>query len=273
MSAPLENLPSWAIETGWVVLAIAVHAALLGVMPRTPAGAPPSDSGDAVAVAIVDEDVLMPEPEPAAPEEPAPEEAPDPEPVEPPRTPKTFKAPKETPQKPKEPPAAAPETPVSFDNLVLTNEEGGEPSSWAIDPASGESREGPIGRPGAVVTGRSRDGVAGGVVGGTGTGLVVDVGDLSKRPIPPSLKQKLEKLYPKKARQEGVEGEVVLRLQVGPDGLPSKIRIVSESPEGYELGRACVRTLEGEKWQPPIGKEGKPVTTRVTYRCGFEIRY
>lgn len=270
MSASLENLPSWALETGWVVLAIAVHAAFLGVMPHTPPPAVSPNEADTVPVAIVDEPIAT---EPQAPaEEPplAPEQTP--EPVEPVPTPKTFKAPKAPPKAPPEPPAAAPETPVEFDNLVLTNE-GDEPSSWTVEPGSGKSREGPIGRPDAVVTGRSREGVVGGVIGGTGTGLVVDVGDLSKQPIPPPLKQKLEKLYPKKARQEGVEGEAVLRLQIGPDGLPSKIRIVSESPAGYDLGKACLKTLQGEKWQPPIGKDGKPVTTRVTYRCGFEIRY
>jgi protein TonB len=267
MSASVENLPSWALETGWVVLAIAMHAAFLGAMPRTPASGPEGPM-DTVAVAIIDQEPRAesePAPEPQVPEQP-------PEPIAPPPSPKTFKAPKEPPKAPEEPPAAAPETPVAFDNLVLTNE-GDEPSSWTIEPGSGQSREGPIGRPDAVVTGRSRDGVIGGVVGGTGTGVVVEVGDLSKQPIPPSLKQKLERLYPRKARQEGVEGEAVIRLQIGPDGLASSIRIVSESPPGYELGKACVETLEGEKWQPPIGKDGKPVATRVTYRCGFEIRY
>ncbi|MGB8332036.1 MAG: energy transducer TonB [Polyangiales bacterium] len=267
MSNPLENLAPWALETGWIVLAIAMHAAFLGLTPRVPGGSGVEGSLDAVAVSIVDEKIVADEPEVAAAEEPA-----EPEPVRPPQTPKTFRAPKEPPAEPKEPPAAAPETPIAFDNVVLTNE-GDEPSSWAMDPGSGESREGPIGRPDAVVTGRSRDGIAGGVVGGTGLGIVVDVGDLSKQPIPPSLKQKLEKLYPKKARQEGIEGEVVIRLQIGPDGLPSQIRVISEDPAGYELGRACVKTLQGERWEPPIGKDGKPVTTRVTYRCGFEIRY
>jgi TonB family protein len=224
---------------------------------------------DTVAVAIVEEDPAPPEPEEQAPE---PEEPAEPEPVKPPPKPKTFKAPEEPPKAPEEPPAAAPETPVAFDNIVLTNE-GDEPSSWAVDPGSGESREGPIGRPDAVVTGRSRDGIVGGIVGGTGIGVVVDVGDLSRQPIPPSLKRKLEKLYPKKAHQEGIEGEAVLRLQIAPDGFPAKIRIISEDPTGYELGRACMKTLQGEQWKPPLDQDGKPVTTRITYRCGFEIRY
>ena len=266
MSTPLENVAPWALETGWVVLAIATHALFLGLMPDIPMGSGAEDPRDTVSIAIVEEDPVTPEPEEQTPE---PEE---PEPVKPPPKPKTFKAPKESPKAPEEPPAAAPETPVAFDNIVLTND-GDEPSSWAIDPGSGESSDKPIGRPDAVVTGRSRDGIVGGIVGGTGLGVVVDVGDLSRQPIPPSLKRKLEKLYPKKARQEGIEGEAVLRLQIAPDGLPAKIRIISEDPTGYELGRACLQTLQGEKWNPPIDKNGKAVTTRITYRCGFEIKY
>jgi TonB family protein len=272
MSSPLENQASWVLETAWVVLAIATHALFLGVMPRVATGPGIEDPRTEVAIAIVEEDPVAAEPEEETPEPPAPEEPAEPEPVKPPPKPKTFKAPEEPPKAPEEPPAAAPETPVAFDNVVLTNE-GDEPSSWAIEPGSGESREGPIGRPDAVVTGRSRDGVVGGIIGGTGLGVVVDVGDLSRQPIPPSLKQKLEKLYPKKARQEGIEGEAVLRLQITPDGLPSKIRIISEDPTGYELGKACMKTLQGEPWKPPFDKDGKPVTTRITYRCGFEIRY
>jgi TonB family protein len=87
------------------------------------------------------------------------------------------------------------------------------------------------------------------------------------------LKRKLERLYPRKARAEGVEGQAIIRLQIGPDGLPAKIRVISEDPTGYELGEACVKTLKGETWQPPLGEDGKAVTTRITYRCGFEIRY
>lgn len=275
MITPLENLPPWVLETGWVVLAVLAHAIAIGVMPPQPRGDGPNGGLETVAVAIVDEPI-PPEPEATAEEETERVEEPEPaepERVEPPPKPKTFQAPKEPAKELlDEPPAAAPETPVAFDNIVLTNE-GDEPASWAVDPGSGESREGPIGRPDAVVTGRSREGVAGGIIGGTGVGVVVDVGDLSRQPIPPALKAKLEKLYPKKARQEGVEGRADARLYVGPDGLPSKIRILSEEPDGYQFGEACKRALQGEKWKPPIDKDGKPVTTRVTFRCGFEIRY
>jgi len=267
MATGFGNATNWAFEATWVVLAILTHAALLGGMPNPPDRPGMVASSDAVDVSFIEEEIEEPEPE--EPEEPEPEE---PEEVKPPPKPKTFKAPKGPPKAPEEPPAAAQETPVAFDNLVLTNDGDGD-SSWAIEQASGKSVEGPIGSPNAAVTGRSKIGVVGGVIGGTGIGVVIDVGDLSRQPIPPALKRKLERLYPKKALAEGVEGKAVIRLQIGPNGLPAKIRVISEDPTGYELGEACVKALKGETWQPPLGKDGKAVTTRITYRCGFEIRY
>ena len=267
MATGFGNTSQWAFEGTWVVLAILAHAALIGGIPQPPKGSGVISPGDPVDVSFIEEEIEEPEPEEV--EEPVEPEKP--EVVKPPPKPKTFKAPKEA-SLPEEPPAAAQETPVAFDNVILTNDGDGE-SSWSTEQASGKSVEGPIGSPNAAVTGRSKVGVVGGVIGGTGIGVVVDVGDLSRQPIPPTLKRKLERLYPKKARAEGVEGEAVIRLQVGADGVPAKIRVITEDPPGYELGDACVKTLKGEVWEPPVDKTGKRVTTRVTYRCGFEIRY
>jgi TonB family protein len=266
MAIGFGNTTNWAFEATWVVLAILTHALFLGGMPRPPARSGMVAPTDTVDVSFIEDDIEEPEAEeaPAKPEEP--------EEVKPPPKPQTFKAPKEPPKAPEEPPAAARETPVAFDNVVLTNEGDGD-SSWTIEQASGKSVEGPIGSPNAAVTGRSKSGIVGGMIGGTGIGVVVDVGDLSRAPIPPALKRKMERLYPKKAHAEGVEGEAVIRLQISPDGLPTKIRVISENPTGYELGDACVKTLKGEGWEPPLNKDGERVTTRVTYRCGFEIRH
>ena len=73
MSTPLENLPPWVLETGWVVLAIATHVAFLGAMPHVPTDLGGGDGSELVAVAIVDE--------PAQEEQEAPVEE-EPEPVE-----------------------------------------------------------------------------------------------------------------------------------------------------------------------------------------------
>jgi hypothetical protein len=46
-----------------------------------------------------------------------------------------------------------------------------------------------------------------------------------------------------------------------------------EYPTGYELGQACIKTLKREAWKAQVDKDGKPFTTRIIYRCGYEIRY
>ena len=98
MTSPLENLPPWALETAWVVLAIVTHAGLIAAMPPIPTGDGGND--DSVVVSIVDENFVT-EPEEAEDEQPEPvEEAkpPEPEPVKPPPKPKTLKAPKDPPE-------------------------------------------------------------------------------------------------------------------------------------------------------------------------------
>ena len=63
MSNALENQASWALEAAWVVLAIATHALLLGLMPKAPMGSGAEDPFDTVAIAIVDEAPVAAEPE------------------------------------------------------------------------------------------------------------------------------------------------------------------------------------------------------------------
>lgn len=139
MSNPLENLAPWALDTAWLVVAVAMHAAFLGLTPKLGSGRGPDEPLDPVAIAIVEQEPPAPElEEPLEEQAPEPEEPAEPEPVKPPPKPKTWRAPKEPPKAPEEPPAAAPETPVAFDNIVLTNE-GDEPSSWAMDPGSEKS--------------------------------------------------------------------------------------------------------------------------------------
>lgn len=272
MDQQIDESIGWTGAAGWLVLALAVHFGALLALPRVPPSERPSEDLAEVSFSVVEEE--PPAPEETDEEEPSaeaePEEPEEPEPVKPPPKPKAVRASKEAPT-PDEPPAAAEETPVSFDNLVLTNE-GESQEGWEIAAGSGEEREGPIGNPNAAVTGRSREGQPGGVIGGTGTGIV-EAGDLSKQPGAPSLRRKLERLYPPKARAEGREGSAVVRLQVNSDGSTSNLRLISESVPGYDFGDACLRALRGEKWDPPLDKDGRRVATRVNFKCGFTIRY
>jgi hypothetical protein len=252
-----ENRTHWALEGMWVVLAIVAHALFIGGMPRSHERSAWVAFGNVVDMAIVEEEAETEEVEEPAAVKPAP-----------PR--RSFRATKKA-SAPKAPPPAQ-ETPAAFDNVVLTEKAHGD-SSWSAEQASGKSVEGPIGSPNAVVTGESKMGVAGGVVGGGVRGVVIDTGDLSREMFAPPFNRTPKRLKPNAAGTVGVEGEAFVRLQVSAEGVPSNWQVIAETPRGYELGEACIKTLRREAWQAPLGEDAKPITARIIYRCGYEIWY
>jgi TonB family protein len=123
---------------------------------------------------------------------------------------------------------------------------------------------GPVGRAGARVTGRNVDGAP-----SDGT-PVVGLGNLSQPPEPPNLAASLERLYPGAARQKGLGGTAKVRLRVMPDGSVRDLVIMAESVTGF--GEACLQTLRGSRWTPPLDRGGQAVSTHVQYTCRFEVR-
>ena len=58
-----------------------------------------------------------------------------------------------------------------------------------------------------------------------------------------------------------------------PDGSFERIRVRSESIEGQGFGQQCVRCLRNRRWaSAPLGRDGGPVATDVSYRCRFNFR-
>lgn len=245
---------NWAFEGWWVVLAILTHAILIGGMPSPPDRSRAVAPSDLVDLSFIEEE--------AAPVEPA-------EAVKPPPRLKKLRVAKRP--SPSKAPPPAQETPAAFDNVVLTDDGKNEPL-WEVGEASGKSVEDPIGSPNSAVTGESKVGVVGGVIGGTGRGVVVEVGDLSREPVTPFLELRLERPDPKQLGPEGGVGEAFVRLRVSAAGVPSDWQLIAEDPPGYELGQACIDTLKREAWQAELDRNGKPITKRIIYRCGFEIR-
>lgn len=222
-----------------------------------------------------------PEPEPPAPEpepevaepEPAPEPEPPPREPPPPRT----NEPPPPPPAPGPPPQAdpEPEEPLDLTGLTLTSEGG----SFAVAAGDGTEREGPIGPPPPRTVPRGRpDGVPGGTGGGgteEGTGPpVVAFRDLSRRPEQPSgLGERLEQLYPPEARSQGLDGQAIVRFRIEPDGSLSGLRVVSESVSGFGFGAACVQSLRGQRFSPPLDRNGNAVATIVTrFPCSWRVR-
>ncbi|HJL18527.1 MAG TPA: energy transducer TonB [Sandaracinaceae bacterium LLY-WYZ-13_1] len=211
----------------------------------------------------VEMEVLEPEPEP---EPVVRERDPLPQPEPPPE---------ETPP-PEEPPPAE-EAIADFTGETLTNEEG---PTWSSETGSGEAMEGPIGQPGATVTGRRRRGQQGGRVGGTGEGedpgpRIVPVGDLSRPPgirDVDRLRRTLQDNYPSRARELGIEGTARVRIRVRADGRVQPLAVLSESYEGF--GQACRQTLRrGGRFEPPLDRNGEPVDTITAFTCTFQVRF
>lgn len=266
MPAARNEAPKSAL---WLGLSVAVHAAtffVLGIVPAAPMRA----TDDIVEVSLVEE---PPPPPPvveeAPPEEAEPEPEPEPEPVKPPpkpAKPAATKPPKEPPPPSKEPPAPAEETIADFSGTTLTGQGG-----WASAVGSGGSMDKPIGAPNAVATGANRAGVAGGVVGGTGT-RVVPESDLSRRPSAPNaalLNAALERCYPKSARQQGIEGVARIRVRVLASGKLQPLATLSETYPSF--AEACKCSLRGMSFQPGLDKSGQPVATDIPYTCRFTV--
>ena len=233
---------------------------------------------EAIAIEIVDVDPApapepAPEPEPEAPPVPAPE--PEPEPIPEPervvrRERPTAPPPSEAP--PAEEPPPAEETVADFSGMTLSNDEG---ASWAAAAGNGAPIDGPIGRPGAQVTGRNRRGNPEGTPGARGSGDgedtdIVPMRDLSQRPGPPNsrLEAELRRTFPREARNLGIDGSARVRLRVEPTGRVRVLRVVSEDHTGF--GDACREAIRRSgRWDAPRDRHGDAVTTVLTFRCTF----
>jgi len=77
----------------------------------------------------------------------------------------------------------------------------------------------------------------------------------------------VEPVYPPAARQEGVQGRVVLEVLVGPDGTVSDVIVRSSVPLLDEAAMAAVR-----QWRyAPTFREGEPIAVVVTVAITFGV--
>jgi TonB family protein len=200
-----------------------------------------------------------------APPPPAPEPTPEPARAPAPRPARALRVarvnnPAPTPPPPSEAPVA--ETAADFTGTTLTND--GPGAGWTSATGNGEAMHGPVGRPGARVTGRSIEGQADSGV------PIVGVGNLARPPEPPALATALERVYPPEARRKGLAGTARVRLRVMPAGEVRELALIAESGPGF--GEACRQTLRASRWSPPLDRSGQPVSTFVQYTCRFEVR-
>jgi TonB family protein len=168
------------------------------------------------------------------------------------------------------PPSAAPppaeEAPADFTGQTLTND--GPGPGWSSATGNGEKMNGPVGRPGAKVTRRVVDGDSAGT-GASGPRTVTLAGLSSPPAPPPELADRLVAAYPPDARAKGLAGKAVVKARISPEGRVRDMSIVSESAPGF--GAACETTLRDSEWSPPLDREGRAVSTFISYTCRFNV--
>ena len=116
---------------------------------------------------------------------------------------------------------------------------------------------GPIARPAALAPAAPR------------APALAKLSDLSRKPRAPSLDAALRRNYPPELRRRGTEGQAEVRVVIDRFGRVGEIAVVSESAAGF--AEACRKTLAGSRWSEPLDRDGQPVSTRLTYRCRFQI--
>jgi len=248
-NAPLASL---------IAASIGLHVGIVMALPAGSATAPRPP-------ATVEIDVVAPPPprevvaEPAARTyAPAPRTV---KPVTPRPAPKRVTAPAPTPT----PAPAAPEAPADLTGVTLTNDHGG----WSSATGNGEQMTGAIGARTGEVTGRRHAGNDAAAPKAAAGEVVVAAGDLSRPPKPPGLEAQLAANYPAAARTSGLTGRAKIRLRVHANGSVGGMRVISQSSDGF--GTACIATLRGSHWEPPLDADGRAVATDVAYTCEFEV--
>lgn len=250
-----------------VVTSIGLHAGAFAALPAAEAPRPqPPQLVEMVLVATAEPPAVPPAPIATAPEpEPAPQARRIARTTARPSTP-APRTPRPAPPPPSAEPPPAAEAPADFTGVTLTND--GPGAAWQSPVGNGAQITGAIGRPGGEVTGRRRDGAAAGDGAGSGE-RVVAAGDLSRAPRPPDLSAALASHYPEAARTSALRGRAKVRVRIHADGRVGALRVLSESAAGF--GAACVATLRGSRWQPPLDGSGRAVATDVAYTCEFEV--
>lgn len=72
--------------------------------------------------------------------------------------------------------------------------------------------------------------------------------------------------YPAEARRAGIEGTVVMAIEIDADGHVSGVKVM-DGP-GYGLDEAAARAVKRFRWRP-AAKNGEAVSTRLTWKYTF----
>lgn len=86
---------------------------------------------------------------------------------------------------------------------------------------------------------------------------------------PPQVLNWTKPPYPEQARQQGVEGTVVVHVTVNASGEPSRVRVARSSGHSG-LDEAAVAQVRRAQFSPAL-EEGKPVSMRISFKVRFRL--
>jgi protein TonB len=123
-----------------------------------------------------------------------------------------------------------------------------------------------VGNTVAGVLGGVLDGREGGLVGATGGAL-----ELKQVASAPRVLQQIKPQYPRSARNDGIEGLVLVRVIIGVDGRiePGSTRVVRSVPA---LDAAAVSAVSQWRFSPALGRQGRPVRVIVEIPVQFSLK-
>ena len=247
------------------LVALVVHALLLGVAVAMPAGAPAVEEPEEPELVFVQ---FSPGPAAAPPAlVAAAAAAPAVQQEVPPR-------PRPIPQPKAElvAPVRVPEEPVVMEEV--------EPQVELSLPTRVAAHTGALvgsldGLAGASISGMGTGGTGtgeGGVVGGTGVGLLGDAPvPAANLAHPPRVLRQVEADYPRWARRNGITGRVIVRLVIDTEGRveSDSVRILKSVPE---LDEAAMDAARGWRFSPGSTASGRKVRVMVDIPFQFSLR-
>jgi protein TonB len=252
-----EDAPGEAASKRWsqaLVVAVAVHVAALagGLMFSS---APPEKVPTAPEPELVFLTFAPPPPAPssggaAAEKTPRPKQARTPRPVE---RQLVAPVPKPIPEPVEVKPEPVPEPPVDV----------APPEPTEVAPAAN------VGAVVGGVVGGVIGGQQGGVVGASGgTGEALGLKQVSR---PPAVLKQVAPDYPRRARSDGIQGLVVVRIIIGTDGKvePQHTRVIRSVPA---LDQAAIDAVSRWRFSPALGREGRPVRVTIDIPVEFSLK-
>jgi protein TonB len=145
-------------------------------------------------------------------------------------------------------------------------ETGPETARTETATPQGGIASGAVGGVAGGVVGGVAGGVVGGVIGGTGTGPLP--ADLAANP--PLLISRVVPEYPRLARQQGIEGLVVLEAVLDSDGrIEDNIKVLQSIPM---LDEAAIRAIRRWRFRPARDHQNRPLRVILEIPVRFVLR-